>query len=132
MMQIPSQGSVVRVTTRYRNSYIHDDAEFKYNTYEGTVVPNEKFDPPGSFCITGDSRMAIRNISLEQITDLVVLTGSARKVAAKSGVRVFRVKSGKNAYVVTMQAMRFQCNCIGFQYRRHCRHTKAVAAKVGM
>jgi len=132
MMQIPSPGSVIRVTTRYRNNYIFDDAEFKYNTYEGTVVPNEKFDQPGSFCMTGDGRMAIRNISLEQVTHLELLTGSARKVAAKSGIRVFRVKSGKNAYVVTMQATRFQCNCIGFQYRRHCRHTKAVAAKVGM
>jgi len=131
-MNIPNAGAVVRVTTRFRNNYLYDKSEYRYNTYEGTVVPNEKFDAPATFCMTGDARMPIRNIAMANVMKLEVLKGSARKVASQSGVRVFRVKSDKNVYTVTMQASRFQCTCVGFQYRRHCRHTKAVAAKVGM
>jgi hypothetical protein len=131
-MNIPNPGAVIRVTTRYRNIYLYDTSEYRHNTYEGTVVSNEKFDQPATFCMTGDERMPIRNIDMSNVVKLELLTGSARKVAAKSGVRVFRVKSDKNVYTVTMQASRFQCTCVGFQYRRHCRHTKAVAAKVGM
>lgn len=116
-MLIPSIGSLIRLQT-------------VWGAYTGTVVPNEKWDPPGSFCMTGDEYISVRNIMLYNVRDLEVLRGEqARKI--QSGIRVFRVKNKGHEYTVTINNNKYSCTCVGFQYHRNCKHAKAVAAKVG-
>jgi hypothetical protein len=127
---IPAVGSSVRVTTRFRNYYYKtaDQQPWNEQVYEGTVVPNERWDSSDSFCVTGDRIMPIRNISVRNVVKLEVLKGSAK--AAASGIRAFRVKSTKHTYLVTLNGTKLSCTCVGFQYHRNCRHAKAVAAKI--
>ena len=132
MCAIPTIGSVIRVTTRYRNYYYLTAKTQPWNevTHDGTVVPSGKRDNPNTFCMTGDRLIPIRNIAVHNVVKLEVLKGSAEKSAAASGIRVFCVKSKKNQYTVTLNVTRYSCTCVGFQYHRSCRHTKAVAQKV--
>jgi hypothetical protein len=131
MCSIPTVGSVIRVTTRHPNYYYLTAKSQPWTeiTHEGTVVPGGKWDNPNTFCMTGDVHIAIRNIALHSVIQLEILKGSSRKVAS-TGIRAFRVKSAKNSYTVTLNATRFSCTCVGFQYHRNCRHTKAVAKKL--
>ena len=48
-------------------------------------------------------------------------------------VRVFHVKSKEKVYTVTFNKNSKQvvCACIGFNYRRYCKHSDAVAKKLG-
>lgn len=49
-------------------------------------------------------------------------------------VRVFNVKSKDKVYTVTFNKMSKQvvCGCIGFNYRRYCKHSDAVAKQLGV
>ena len=114
-MNIPTVGSTVRVQTRW-------------GKYEGLVIPNERWDSPGSFCLTGDRYIRSRNILPQNVLELEVISGSIQKLDTDS--RAWRVKSKSNTYVVTRVANKWNCDCVGFKYHRNCRHIKAVAAKV--
>jgi hypothetical protein len=134
MFQIPQVGSKIRVTTRYRNHY-HLTAEtqpFVDNVYEGIVLPSWKHDHPYTFNMTGSKEFPERNISLEKIVNLEILSGGAAKKLEKNiAVRAFKVESGKNIYLVTKTDMQYKCTCIGFQYHKKCKHVNAVHKKVG-
>ena len=49
-------------------------------------------------------------------------------------IRVFNVKSKGKVYAVTFNKNSKQvvCGCIGFNYRRYCKHSDAVAKKLGV
>lgn len=49
-------------------------------------------------------------------------------------VRVFNVKSKDKVYTVTFNKNSKQvvCGCIGFNYRRYCKHSDAVAKQLGV
>lgn len=134
MIQIPRVGSRIRVTTRFPNHYYktYKESPFEFFTYEGTVLPLDSKNPTDSFNLTGDGTLHVRNISLSNISDLIVLKGSVVTRKIVDSVRAFRVKSkSKNReYVVTVSGNKYKCTCVGFQYHRYCKHTKAVFHKV--
>jgi hypothetical protein len=43
--------------------------------------------------------------------------------------RIFKVKSKEKEYTVILNNKQYNCNCIGFEYRRKCKHVEAVAKK---
>lgn len=49
-------------------------------------------------------------------------------------IRVFNVKSKDKVYTVTFNKNTKQviCGCIGFNYRRYCKHSDAVAKQLGV
>ena len=98
-------------------------------TYEGTVLPNERFHKPGSFYMTGDEQFVrTRTINMKSVVRMEIVKGKA----TKSNVRAFRVKSSnkKSEYLVTVVGTKVECNCPGFTYRHKCKHSAAVAQKV--
>lgn len=127
-MNIPSVGSVVRVTT-IPTVYGWDDLEPTPDVYEGTVVPNEKWDRPNTFCMTGDKYIRVRSINMKFVGSVEIISGLSRKVDI-SGFRAFKVESKGKAYIVGIQSGKFVCNCTGFSYRKTCSHSQAVAKRV--
>ena len=130
-VNIPDVGSVIRVTTRHKNHYYYTYKEQPYVevTYEGTVLPNERFHKPGSFYMTGDEQFVrTRTINMKSVVRMEIVKGKA----TKSNVRAFRVKSSnkKSEYLVTVVGTKVECNCPGFTYRHKCKHSAAVAQKV--
>lgn len=115
MTAAPRVGSFIRVRT-------------KWGEYEGTVVPNERWEKPDTFCMTGDQHIAVRNIALRYVAGIEYVRGAPEKAA----VRAFRVKSsdGKREYTVVVRGNKFQCNCTGFTYHHKCKHVEGVKRKI--
>lgn len=129
-MNIPSVGSYVRVTVKYLNTNLWDTDTYKYETYEGQVIPNEKWDSPTSFCMTGDKYIRSRNIRVNDNIQIEYISGSERKIDV-TGFRGFKVVSKGKTYLVGVQnGTKFACNCTGFGYRKTCSHVQAVAKRV--
>lgn len=129
-MNIPSVGSYVRVTVRYPNINLFEAETHKFETYEGRVVPNEKWDSPTSFCMTGNKYIRIRNIRVDDDVQIEYISGSERKIDV-TGFRGFKVESKGKTYLVGVQnSKKFTCNCTGFGYRKTCSHVQAVAKRI--
>lgn len=131
---IPKVGSVVRVTTRHPQTYIFAKEKWKLNQYEGAVIAPEKWMKPGEFSVvTGNPKFPISTINAKNVHAIVFLKGEADKITASKD-RVFKVHSKKSNkdYIVTASGMKVTCNCIGFEYRKVCKHSQAVAKKLGM
>lgn len=115
MIAAPKVGAVVRVQT-------------KWGLREGTVVPNERWEGPDTFCMTGDQHIAVRNIALRNVINIEYVRGAP----TQDNVRAFRVKStdGKREYTVVVRGNKFRCNCTGFTYHHKCKHVDGVKRKI--
>lgn len=133
----PTVGSTVTVTTDY-TSYMKGFATNvpRTRTYRGQVVASASYDDPQSFRLTtGDRSFPIRVVPLENVTSLVNADGTNVTQTEKKKVEVtaWEVKSDSRkggTYTVTRQGDHFSCTCLGFTYRKSCRHTLAIKAKV--
>jgi hypothetical protein len=103
----------------------------KQEVYEGRVVPTDKWDRPNTFNMTGDKYIRVRNIDLRYVESIKYISGSGR--AAPTGFRAFKVvsKAKGNTYLVGVMNGKFKCNCVGFEYRKHCKHVAEVAKRIG-
>lgn len=126
MMKIPSVGSTVRVTTRYKNIFIFDNKRWDDKVYNGVVVKNAKWVDANSFSLqTGNKDHPISIVNLKYVLDISVIDGKM------SNIRKFKVK-GSNEYIVTLSNKHFSCECVGFKYHGKCRHVTMVKDKLGM
>ena len=49
----------------------------------------------------------------------------------KNGVKYWEVKGSKNTYVVSCDERNLlKCECLGFTYRRNCKHIKEIVSKI--
>lgn len=137
MFSKPKVGSVVIVTTDYTEYLKGFAANVPRNqTHTGTVVKSENYDDPQSFRMaTGNRRFPVRVVPLDHVTNLVYDDGRVGDKTEKKKVEVtaWEVKSDSRkggSYTVTRQGDHFSCTCLGFTYRKSCRHTLAIKAKV--
>lgn len=124
---VPQPGSTITVTTRYANHYYLSDSEWDDTTYENVpVLPPQSWTKPHEFCIPAENEPFIkfRTISIERVIDLVVHEGSTAD--AKHGTIVVPVAgSGDKIYsVVVTDGVAKSCDCLGYQYKRNCRHLR--------
>ena len=125
MMNIPSVGSVVEVTTKYRNIYYYSKDEYEYKSYKGRIVSNERWVSADSFTIeTGNPNYPISVISLHNVSNVKIIKGY------KVPVRKFKVKGSHGEYIVTQNNKHFSCTCVGYKYHAKCKHITAVAKKI--
>lgn len=133
----PTIGSVVTVTTEWSDYF----RTFSKNTqtrrtYTGTVVRSASYDDPKSFRLTtGDSTYPVRVVDLLSVVDLVYSDGTkGTKVAQKKiEVTAWEVKSDSRKggfYTVTREGNHFSCTCVGYGFRKSCRHVLQIKAKV--
>ena len=67
MNQIPNVGAVVRVTTKYPESYLFSKEQFVYHTHEGTVIPMPWTTATQTFAMTGDDIVKMRVIDISYV-----------------------------------------------------------------
>lgn len=136
MFDKPKTGTVVTVVIDWSDYYKpFDAATMRQRTYTGTVVRSESYDDPFSFRLsTGDKSFPIRVIDLEHVVKLFDSAGnqaksSERKVSERT---VWEVKSDSRKggfYTVTREGSHFSCTCVGFGFRKTCRHINSVKLK---
>ena len=137
MFRKPKVGLTVTVTTDWSDYFKpFDSATKRKKTYTGIVVENAKYDDPSSFRMaTGDHSYPIRIISLDHVVSLVDATGKAAdKVESKKNeTSVWEVKSDSRkggSYTVTREGNHFSCTCVGYGFRKSCRHILQIKSKV--
>lgn len=125
----PQIGKVVTVTTFH--SFFNSR-----NTYTGTVCASASYDDPQSFRLsTGDRQFPLRVIDLDVVTNLAYEDGTKGVQTEKKKVEVnaWQVKSDSRKggfYTVTRSGDHFACTCVGYGFRRSCRHVLAIKSKV--
>lgn len=124
-LSIPSIGSRVLVTTRYRDIYIFAKSPFRDRTFEGEVVPSDKWMDQDNFKLfTGNPDFPYSVINVNNVHDIKYIQGQAGK-SVKSDVKTFTIKGSKgDSYTVTQAGTKWSCSCVGFQFRRQCKHVK--------
>lgn len=116
-------GQTIEITTRHKSHYLFRSEEFNTNTYQGVVLANPKWlEHPNHVTIKTSDGMT-------RIIDLVNVVGASN--TSSTSIRIFKVtsKSKGSEYLVTMEENRLSCTCVGFQFRRMCKHSTAVSKK---
>jgi len=132
MIKSPAIGSIVKVTTRYPNTYYFSKEKYVFNVTAGTIVPNDRFVPAGSFSITtGRKEYPVAIIAEHNVVKIEMPGKTLRASIKKSAPKVWKVKSsnGKETYNVVNNAGSWTCSCVGFQYHRRCKHIIAKKGK---
>jgi len=125
----PKIGSKVRVTSRFKDNYIHATSEFRDHTIEGVVIPNHKLIRPNSFTMrVSCPNVPIREICLASVVDLQYADGTvAAKGKVEDSVKTLEVDGSKGAkYIVIKEGNKVSCTCPGFQFRRTCKHLEMI------
>jgi len=125
----PKVGSKVRVTSRYKDNYIHATSEFIDHTIEGVVVPNHKLTRPNTFAMrVSCPNVPNREVALSNVVDLKYLDGTvATKGKVSTEVKTLEVKGSKGAtYIVIKEGNKVSCTCTGFQFRKACKHLALI------
>lgn len=125
----PKVGKVVTVSTFHPFFNIQ-------NKHTGTVCASASYDDPQSFRLsTGDRQFPMRVIALDVVTELSYDDGTKGIQTDKKKVEVnaWQVKSDSRKggfYTVTRSGDHYACTCVGYGFRRSCRHVLAIKAKV--
>ena len=93
-----------------------------YHEYTGKVLPNPKWVGNDSICLsTGIAEFPFRIIDRERIIGL----GEAAPVAAPRS-ETFIVQGSKpgTTYTVTRDGSHWSCTCVGFGFRKDCKHVR--------
>lgn len=120
----PTVGSAVTVTIRSKNDFIFRTSDIDEQVYEGTVVKNFPWQQPGTFALTGNVGIPIRVIELKDVFELKTADGSVvAKETVDNSTQTVEVKGSKgDRYIVTKFGNKYSCTCVGFQFRKTCKH----------
>ena len=115
-----SIGTDVEITTKWKSNSLY--REFDINTFKGKVVANPKWlDGDYVSVYTGNPDYPISYIHKKFIVGFDMAEN-------RSDMRIFKVKSKTkgSVYNVTSVSGTVSCDCVGFQFRRHCKHSDSV------
>lgn len=115
-----SIGADIELTTKWRSNILGKD--FDINTFKGKVVPNPSWlDTDYVSLRTGNPDYPISYIHKKFIV-------GHNFSEERSSERIFQVKSkssGKIYNVISVDG-EVSCDCVGFQFRRTCKHSAKV------
>jgi hypothetical protein len=117
-------GTTIDVTTRTKSNLLGKDYDIR--KYSGKVVENFKWLGPEYVCIaTGNPNWPVSAIMKSTIEGF-------KKSKVASTTRIFKVtsKQSKKTYRVIFSGGVASCDCLGYQFRQGCKHSKKVLDKV--
>lgn len=120
---IKVRNALYDVRHRYANGYVGPE----FNEYTGTIMREKWFDADEIGITTGDSRFPFRRIHRSRIVEV-----SGAKIdytPVKSAREVITVQGSKgNSYVITKEDGKASCTCVGYSFRKTCKHVQEVLA----
>ena len=125
----PAVGSKVSVTVCSKDDYLYATSPFKDMVLEGIVLPNHKLAQPDAFTLRVKcANVPVREIRMKNVVGLQYADGStATTQTVESNIKTLVIKGSKGEdYVVTKEGSKVSCTCVGFQYRKACRHLEMI------
>ena len=119
----PTVGQIITVVTEYNRPSIWGYVQ--HNEITGEVV-NYKWQKPEEFAIRNPKHpKGFSVIHMKNVVDIRDQDGKEYKFTTDPSVRVWTVTGSKgDKYTVNLQNGEYSCDCIGFQYRKDCKHIK--------
>lgn len=116
-------GDIVTVQVRdTRNPALYASGVVRsIKQYTGTIVPTLKGFAKDVICLTtGDTKFPVRVIERNSIV------GLAGAVTVEPKTKTFIIKGSKpgSSYTVTCDGSHWSCTCVGFGFRKDCKHVK--------
>ena len=110
-----------------RHRYANGVAGPEFNVYTGTIVREKWFGADEIGITTGNPSFPFRRIHRSRIVE--VNSATIDYTPVKSAREVITVQGSKgNSYVVTKEDGKASCTCVGYSFRKTCKHTQAVLA----
>jgi hypothetical protein len=134
MFSKPSIGKRLTVTTEYPKKGFAPNVTSTH-TKSGVVVKSEHYDDPSSFRLaTGDRNFPISVVPLDFVKGIIYEDGSKGDMKQEKIITVtaWEVKSDSRkggSYTVTKDGNHYSCTCLGFQYRKSCRHVIKIKSE---
>ena len=119
---LPTPGTTVTVTTEWHTRSYWCDVEYYETT--GKVIKSPSWLTPTQFAVLNPKHPSgFSVIDMNYVVDIRDADGREYKFTADPGIKIWTVKGSKgNEYTVKLQNGEYSCECIGFQYRKHCKH----------
>ena len=97
-------------------------SQYGVKTYSGKILPNPRWVDDDSFCIsTGDTQFPFRIIELARVVGLSLPSASVKQKKTET----FIVSGSKgSSYTVTRDGSHWSCTCVGFGFRKDCKHVR--------
>jgi hypothetical protein len=121
---LPAINQKIELKMKTPNCNLFNKSGFVIDSIKGVRQNSAKWDPPGTIRVfVGADPFPVRVIKLDRIVELF---GKSVDLTKKD-VQTWKVAGSKNnVYTVTRMGNDYQCNCVGFQYRKHCKHIEGV------
>ena len=126
----PQIGSEVTVTVRnamadFRHLY-GSGVISEHETFTGIVVANEKWLTNHLSITTGIKSFPVRSIDMARVVSINgVKSKSVKAAVSKTRTWIVAGSRGQN-YTVTEENGRRSCTCVGYEFRRQCKHLNVV------
>lgn len=112
-----SIGSNVRIHARFRSNYLFSETGYDDVFIEGVVVKTPSYVEYDAVAVkTNNPDFSLSIIPLSKVVGYV-------PSAVKNSVETHLITSGANTYTVTVDSGKVTCSCVGFQFRRYCKHS---------
>ena len=95
--------------------------------FEGTIVQNDRWDPPNSFCLlTGNAEFPVSNFLWRNLLSIEKIAGGVKHkpLATRTRYVIVQGSKGHDHKLSLHSSGLVQCDCTGYGFRRHCSHHK--------
>lgn len=107
-------GSQVELRCRSKSIYLFSEEEYEYFTIKGTVIqPFYSTEKKSVFVRTTDQDIPIRVVAVDRIDGYNAIDDG------DDDTKIIPV----GQYFVTVTGGKVSCTCVGFQFRRYCKHS---------
>lgn len=111
------------ITLQVRNNINNRGSAYIPNIqkFTGAIIPNPKWVSDDSLCLTtGETRFPFRIIKKSEIVSSSI---PIEYTALKNDKNEFQIMGTKgNQYTITREGTRWSCTCVGFGFRKDCKH----------
>lgn len=112
-----SIGSNASIHVRFKSNNLFSETGYDDAIIEGVVVKTPSYIEYDAVALRTDNPdLPLSIIPVSKIVGYVPTT-------TKKTIETHLVTSGANTYTVTVDSGKVTCSCVGFQFRRYCKHS---------
>lgn len=110
-------GDQVSIKCKFRSNYLFSETGYDDFVVKGTVIKTPSYIDYDAVTVkTNNPDLPISIVPTRSIEGFV-------HSPIVNNIETHEVISGANTYIVTVNSGKVYCSCVGFQFRRYCKHS---------